>query len=862
MNLFRNFFTYFVLLVLFSCTSGTGVSDAVQNKTLSSGWKIKSSKNTTLKGEQLSLGQSDADWVAATVPSTVLGALLDAGQYKNVYEGDHLAKIPTEQFKSSWWYTTSFQLKDITEENHYQLHFSGINYKANIWLNGKLLVDSSSVSGAFNRFSLLVDSLVKAGDNHLAVEVFPPSKGAYTIGFVDWAPVPPDQNMGIFRPVTLQVTKQVEIKNTFVQSKLNLQTLKEADLSISTEVINHEAKDCEVVLEGKIGALVFSKKVALKANEKQKVIFSSKEFPQLHIRDPQLWWPNGYGNPAMHELQLSAKLDTVLSSSEKVNFGIREVATYFNENGHRGYTVNGKEILIKGAGWVDDLLLRNTYAYDEAQVAYVKDMNLNCIRFEGFWGKDEHLYELCDRNGLLAMVGFSCHWEWADYLGTPCGDQYGCATEKEAIDLLSSYWKNQITWLRNHPSIFTWVGGSDYLPHPDLEKKYLAILKDVDPTRPYLGSAKTYVSKISGPSGVKMNGPYDYVPPMYWYTDTVRGGAFGFNTETGPGPQVPVLWTINKMFDGKAKWPIDSSWNYHCGRHAFGDMKRYMKSFEQRYGVSPSLEDFSLFTQVASYEGIRPMFEAFRVNRPNATGVVQWMLNSAWLDTYWQLYDAYLMPTGAYYGTKAACAPVQGIYNYGNHSVYLANDTKDSVKGKVLIEMYNSDSKLLYSKEAEGTAAANASVQLLSLPALTKGTSFLNLIVQIEKGEKIASNFYWLSSKKDKMEAAKDSASWIYTPAIEFADFTALRSLPKAKIKVEYNGSGEVTVTNTSDKIAFFIELTAMNSSAKEPVRPVIWSDNYISLKAGEVRKLQISLPSGDISKLPVVVESRGINVE
>ncbi len=865
MGIRKKLFALWAVIALFSCSSGTGLIDVVQEKVLSENWKIKSSKLTSLKGEQLSLGETDdsLSWKKAPVPGTVLNALVKAGVYKNVYEGNNLAKIPTDQFKNSWWYISSFHLNDIVDVNHYFLNFDGINYKANIWINGHLLAGTSTVSGAFNRFSLKIDSVAQVGSNHLAIEVFPPSKGDYSIGFVDWAPTPPDNNMGVFRNVTLKITRQVEIKNTFVQSKLNLKTLAEADLTITTEVINHNDSECEIDLEGRTENISFSKKITLKANEKRTVIFSAKEFPQLHIKNPKLWWPNGYGEPAMQELELSAVVNLVPSSSEKISFGIREVSDYLNANGHRGYKINGKEILIKGAGWVDDLLLDNTREYDEAQIKYVKDMNLNCIRFEAFWGKDQHLYDLCDRNGILLMAGFSCHWEWQDYIGTPCGDQFGCATEEKAISLLAGYWKHQITWLRNHPSLFAWVGGSDFLPHPELEKKYLAILKEIDPTRPYLGSAKTYTSKVSGPSGVKMNGPYDYVPPMYWYTDTVRGGAFGFNTETGPGPQVPVLWTINKMFDGKAHWPIDSTWDYHAGRHAFGNLNRYMKSFNNRYGVSPSLEDFSLFTQAASYEAIRPMFEAFRVNRPNATGVVQWMLNSAWLDTYWQLYDAYLMPTGAYYGTKAACAPVQGIYNYGDHAIYLANDTKDSAEAKVFVEVYKSDSKLFYSKELTGKVAGNSAERLLSFRAFPADICFVNIIVQNNKGEKIASNFYWLSwmnKRKDMMEPAKDSASWIYTPAIEFADYTALRTLPKAKIKVEYNGKGEVTVTNTSDKIAFFIELMAMDNKTKEPVRPVIWSDNYISLKPGEVRVLKVSLPGREIGVISV--ESRGINIE
>ncbi|MFZ9847462.1 MAG: glycosyl hydrolase 2 galactose-binding domain-containing protein [Flavobacteriales bacterium] len=863
MNLFRKVVLASAVVTLFSCNSSLSAGDKVGEQLLSGNWKIKPSSSTKLSGEKLSLGEIDdsTSWINAPVPSTIMNAFVQNGTYKNLYEGDNMQKVPSAQFKKSWFYTRSFQLGEIDVNSHYQLNFEGINYKANVWLNGKKIADTNTIVGAFNRFNLLVDSAVIAGKNHIAIELIPPSIGAYTIGFVDWAPTPPDNNMGIFRDVALKITRNVEIKNTFVYSKVNLNTLNEADLFVSTEVVNYSSEAQEITLDGKIENITFSHKISLKANEKKEVKLSSKELPQLHISNPKLWWPNGYGEPNIYHLELSAKINNKVSSSEAIDFGIREVGDYMNEDGHRGYTINGKKILIKGAGWVDDLLLSNTAEFDEAQVKYVKDMNLNCIRFEAFWGKDHTIYNLCDKYGILAMVGFSCQWEWEDYIGTPCTDEFGCAVDGSSIALLSSYWKHQVMWLRNHPSVFSWVGGSDFLPHPDLEKNYISILKEVDPSRTYLASAKTWTSKVSGPSGVKMNGPYDYVPPMYWYTDTVRGGAFGFNTETGPGAQPPVLWTLHKMLGEKPNWPMDSTWNYHHGRHAFKDMNRYMKAFDNRYGASPTVEDFSLFSQAASYEAIRPMFEAFRNNRPNTTGVVQWMLNSAWLDTYWQLYDAYLMPTGAYYGTKISCAPLQASYNYGNNAVYMNNDTKDSSNNVIKIELFDVNSKVLLSKEVNAHTNGNASTKAFDLPKLGKGVSFLSLTVLNKKGEQIASNFYWLSSKNDKMDPNKENASWQYTPAIEFADYTALRKLPMANIKVEKVVKGneiEVTVSNTSDKIAFFIELIALDDKTKEPARPVFWSDNYISLKAGESKKLILSVPANNINSISI--QSLGIN--
>ena len=533
MNLFKTLILAVGTACFLNCSTSQNSIDEVGKQLFTSNWKIKPSSSTKLTGEKLSLGEKDdsASWIDAPVPGTIMNALVQNSTYKNLYERDNMQKVPSEQFKHSWFYTRDFSLSAIDKNSHYQLNFEGINYKANIWLNGKKLADTTTIVGAFNRFTLLIDSAVLEGINHLAIELFPPSIGAYTIGFVDWAPTPPDNNMGIFRDVELKITRNVEIKNTFVYSKVNLNTLSDADLFLSTELLNYSNQDQEVSLEGKIEEITFSHKITLKANEKKLVKLSSKELPQLHIANAKLWWPNGYGEPNLYHMQLSAKANNEISCSEEIDFGIREVGDYINENGHRGYTINGKKILIKGAGWVDDLLLGNTVEFDEAQVKYVKDMNLNCIRFEAFWGKDHSIYNLCDKYGILAMVGFSCQWEWEDYIGTPCTDNFGCAVDGTSIALLSSYWKHQIMWLRNHASVFSWVGGSDFLPHPDLEKNYISILKEVDPSRTYLSCAKTWTSKVSGPSGVKMNGPYDYVPPMYWYTDTERGGAFGFNTE-------------------------------------------------------------------------------------------------------------------------------------------------------------------------------------------------------------------------------------------------------------------------------------------------------------------------------------------
>ncbi|MFT6746211.1 MAG: exo-1,4-beta-D-glucosaminidase, partial [Glaciecola sp.] len=628
-------------LFLFSCTDNEQAQtinlniDENSNISLNDNWLMKRASEVDQNGLELSSTTLDnKSWLKAQLPSTVMAILVDNGVYKKPYEQNNMTNIPMDSILKPWWFTSSFNLESV-ENNTFSLNFDGINYKAEVYLNGVLVADSNKIAGAFNTFQLQVTEHLKTGQNHLAILLLPPATGAYSIGFVDWAPTPPDKNMGIWRGIHLNVSKEVSMTETFVQSDLNIKDFSSAEITISTVLENNTDKEQIVTLNGKFEGVSFTHDVHIKSTEKKKVVLTSSEVASLKLNKPRVWWPVGYGEANLYQLQLSASVNKGVSAKEKVQFGVRKIADYKNQNGHRGYMVNGQKILIKGAGWLDKLFLENDSLYDIQQMEYVVDMNMNCVRFEGFWGKDHHIYDLCDEYGLLAMVGFSCHWEWHDYIGTPCNeDKYGCADDETEIELVANYWKSQVKYLRNHASIYSWVGGSDFLPHPDLEKKFISILEEENPSAPYLGAAKWHTSSVSGETGVKMEGPYDYVTPNYWYNDTLRGGAFGFNTETGPGPQPPIYSSLIKMYGENLNYPIDSTWNFHHGRFAFGTMDKYMKAFEARYGASPTLEDFALVSQIASYEAIRPMYEAFRVNQPNTTGIVQWMLNSAWPETF------------------------------------------------------------------------------------------------------------------------------------------------------------------------------------------------------------------------------------
>ncbi len=837
---------------------------------LQNGWRIVSSESVKESGESISTLSFNAEnWYPAKVPTTVMAALVENNVYKDIYFGKNLENIPTEQFKCSWWYRKEFKHESKFADENVRLIFEGINYRANVWLNGHQIVSSDTLAGSFRIFEVDITEYVQSGNNVLAVEVFPPKPGDFTIGFVDWNPKPPDENMGIWREVKLRTSSTVSIKNPFVQTKVNLETLDEASLSITSNLVNHCDKEVSGIFKVMINDIEFEQSFTLKSFEEKEIFFLPEYYKQLIIHHPRLWWPNNLGDPNLYPLELTVLIQDEVSDTQSIRFGIREVSDYINENGHRGYKINGKKVLIRGGGWVDDLLLADSPKKVEDQVRYAKYMNLNTIRLEGFWGSSQLLYDLADQYGMLLMVGWSCQWEWENYLGKPV-DEFGGIKTPEDMELITQSLQDQVLWLRNHPGIFAWVLGSDFLPRPELEKKYDSCLDAIDRTRPALKSCKLLESEISGSTAVKMNGPYDYVTPNYWYVDKKKGGAFGFNTETGPGPQPPPLESIKKIIPKDHLWPIDDFWNYHCGRNEFNTLEIYTNALDHRYGKSKTVEEYTQKSQLANYEAMRAMFEAFGVNKHNATGVVQWMLNSAWPEMYWQLYDYYLMPNGAFYGTKTGCQPIHIVYHYGDKNIYIINDTLlplENLKAEICI--FNIDSKIIFKKQLQVSISENASKKILELPDIDgmDPVYFLDLRLLNSDNENQSRNFYWLSAKEDILD--DDKASWIATPNKEFADFTPLNHLPKVTLDINarFINKGQdqevrVSLRNPGETIAFFIELDVFDEINGDSVLPVFWDENYISLLPGDIQYIRGRFSGNDLKSGKPAFRISGWNVE
>ena len=890
-NRFSNFLISLIvsLLVITACTkSDKTATFRVEN--INSGWKIQSSEMLAgTKDEAISKNEFDVSgWYEGVVPGTVMGALSDFNVIEDATFGINMKNMDPAQFQKPWWYRSSFKITEDDLGKDISLRFNGINYRADLWVNGHKVADKEDFAGSYRMFSYNINKYINTGENTLALKITQYADGEYLLGFCDWNPLPTDRSMGIFREVFLEVNNGIKIRSPFVYSKVDTVSKNAADLFIQAEIVNSTNKPVEGIFSVDYEVGKIEKKVIVPANDTLSVRLNPDEFSQLSVSNVELWWPNGMGDAKLYNLKTKFEAGNKIIDQVDKKYGIREIRSYLNEDKNRAFEINGKFVMPKGGGWADDIFLRDTRKSVEAQMRYIRHMGLNSIRAEGFWGKEEHLYDLCDEYGILVMIGWNCIWEWEEYLLKPCHEKYGGAVTPVDIALLADSWKDQMLWLRNHPSIYIWMLGSDKLPYPDLELKYVDLFNKYDPSRPYstsAGGAGTednnivaevpLVSDISGPTGMKMLGPYAWTPPHYWFTDTMLGGAYGFNTETCPGASIAPLASLRKMMPEEALWPIDKNyWEYHTGRNEFTSLDRDIAAINERYGKSSNVEEFSYKAQVNNYEIMRPQFEAFIAHKPKSTGLVQWQLNSAWPKLIWQLYDTYLQPNGSFYGVKKACTPLHAIYRYGFDDIYLANEDLNEQKNlTVQIRVFDINSKEIFTHNWKGDIPSNISKFIYKLPKIKNLTPvyFLDLRIFNSENKEVDNSIYWLSTKKDVLdyEASKTLPWPYYTPTKSFADYKALDRLPEVKLDYNYKyttdnefGYVSLAVKNSSETIAFFNFLDVINPETMQPVLPVFWNDNYVTLLPGEERTYEAKFFLSDFIGEKPVLEVRGWNVE
>jgi len=413
--------------------------------------------------------------------------------------------------------------------------------------------------------------------------------------------------------------------------------------------------------------------------------------------------------------------------------------------------------------------------------------------------------------------------------------------------------RSQSLRLRAHASLLTWLNGSDKPPPADVEQAYLQVLKETSWPNPIVSSA-SQTPADSGPSGVKMTGPYDYVPPSYWLIDTKHGGAHGFNTETSPGPAVPTPNSLKKFIPADHLWPIDEVWNFHAGSSRFKSLEIFNAALNAEYGPPTDLDDYNRKSQAMAYDGERAMFEAYSRNKYTSTGVIQWMLNNAWPSLIWHLYDYNLQPAGGYFGTKKANEPIHILYSYDDRSIAVVNSTYKPVSGmKASVRVVDFNLKELFSQEKAVDVDVDGVQKVLQIPEVPSDVKptvyFVQLNLKDATGRLLSSNFYWLSTKKPEFDWERTGL--VYTPITSYEDMTRLLNLPKmhlkatAHLRLAKNGeSVQVRLKNTSAALAFQVRLAVEVGRPGEEILPVLWEDNYVSLLPGEERTVEARFPS------------------
>lgn len=823
------------------------------------GWLLQTSAQVSDTGDVISRSSyAPRKWISATVPTTVVAAQDAAGEFKqygDIFTGMNLRKLPGMTYKIGdifnlremspdspyaipWWYRTEFMLPAADTKKRVSIHFKGINCRANIWLNGKQVADAKDIAGAYHIQEFDITPFVAAGKNTLAVEVFAPTLNDFGINFVDWNPTPPDKNMGLWGDVYLTTSGPVTVRYPQVITHFPTDSLDTAQLTVNADLHNLTDQPVEGTLVAELTpGQTLKQSVKLDANEARTVSFTPEQFPALAVKNPKLWWPVHMGSPNLHKLTVRFLVGNSVSDESSIRYGIREITSELTDKGHRLFRINHKPVLIRGGGWAQDMLMRHPPGRLEAEIEYVLAMNLNAIRLEGQLENDE-FFKLADEKGLLVMAGWCCCDVWERW------ERWQPGMENIATESLRS----QMRRLRSHPSLLVWLNGSDGPPPATVEQAYLQVEKETNWPNPTLSSASAMATTVTGPSGVKMTGPYDYEPPDYWLTDPNKwGGAWGFNTETSPGPAIPVVDSLRKFIPKDHLWPIGEDWDFHAGGERFQNVDRYNEAMDKTYGPAADLTDYERKAQAMDYDGERAMFEAFAKNKYTSTGVIQWMMDNAWPSIIWHLYDYYLQPAGGYFGTRKACEPLHIQFSYDDRSIVVVNGYEQPEKNlKASVLVLDANLKHIFERETNIDLDSDSVKPVATVPEFPEAPAvyFVKLTLADSTNHVVSSNFYWLPSRLSTVDWDK-TPDTAWSPIATFEDMTALNNLPKTRVRATsalQPGGHAVVVKlhNPSDKLAFQVHLSLRNEATGDEVLPVLWDDNYISLMPGESREIEV----------------------
>src|SRR5271154_1783128 len=632
-----------LLAVVIACMSGW--SAQAQNSLpaaveIGSGWQLQDAAKVPQSIAEISAPEFSASgWHAAVVPGTVLTSLVQDGIYPEPLYGENNRQIPESLAHTNYWYRTTFTVPQSYAGRHIWLNFDGINYAAAMWVNGKQV---GSTLGAFARGAFDISALVQPGSRAtLAVLVSPqPHPGVShehtirdgmglnggmtaidgptflsTIGW-DWIPAIRDRDTGIWQKVFLSASGPVLIENPLVTTDLPLPRLDSADIAVKTTVENVTDQPQHGVLKGSFGDVSFEKEIELAPKSSTLVAFDSGNTPALHVKNPKLWWPNGYGPQNLYTLHLSFEANGEVSDHHDTSFGVRKISYTVPDSENLTISVNGVRVFIRGGDWgLDDAMKRIPRERLEAQIRMHQLAHLNMIRNWVGQSTNEDFYELCDKYGILL---------WDEFFQPNPSD----GPNPMNLDLYIANVREKILRFRNHPSIAVWCARNEGYPPQEIDDALRKLMAELEPTRLYQPSS-------TAGRGVHSGGPYHWRTPREFY---VFDGAEAFKTEIG-SVSIPTLESIHGMMPQKDWETINDDWAEHDLAKGAQQGDLYPGEIAARYGKIANLADFVRKAQLANYEAFRAMYEGRNAQLFHpTTGILTWMSHPAQPSFVWQLY--------------------------------------------------------------------------------------------------------------------------------------------------------------------------------------------------------------------------------
>jgi len=793
-------------------------------------WRLQRANFVSVDGEALSkAGFQDTDWLVATVPGTVLTSYLNVGAVPDPNYGQNQLHISDSYFHSDFWYRTEFTAPAKNPKQLAWLNFDGINWKAEVYLNGQKLgrIEGGFMRGRFDVTGKLLPGQVNALAIRIEKNATPGSAKQKTfetagknggglgadnptyhasIGW-DWIPTIRGRDTGIWGDVSLTITEAVTIEDTFVSAKLPLPDISSADVIIAADLVNHSDRPFNGAIRGHIGEIAFEQRVRLAPNERRRITLDPASVPALHLKDPKLWWPVGYGEPYRYDVQLKVEAGGKTLDKKALKAGLRQM-TYSEEGGVLKIWINGRRFIARGGNWgFGESMLRYRSREYDAAVRYHREMNFTMIRnWVGQIG-DEAFWEACDRHGIVV---------WQDFwLANPWD-----GPEPDDNALFLSNVKDLVLRIRNHPSIGIYCGRNEGFPPPPLEEGIRKILGELHPGLHYIPSSADGV--VSG------HGPYQAMPASFYF----RAADIRFHSEIG-APNIPPIESVRLMMPESALWPQALDWGLHdfCLQGAQGGAG-FRAIIENHYGGAKNAEEWIRLAQFVNYDTYRAMFEAQSRHR---MGVFLWMSHPCWPSFVWQTYDYYFEPTAAYFGCKKGSEPLHIQWNCVDETIEVVNYSAGNLTGlKAQVEILNIDGSRKDLKTAGVDSREDSTVPCIkmSYPADLTPVHFLRLALT-RGSEIISSNFYLRGLRQD--------------------DFRAIRELPSPKLQAETTSERNdrrwqltTKLTNNTASPALMVRLKAVREKSGDRILPAIYSDNYIALMPGESRTITTEVNESD----------------